>query len=124
MKSIIAFSFFLFTVVSFGQTAPAIDKGLEKKIKKHIVYLASKKLEGRGTGTKGNELAASYLEKEFKKIGLSVDRQPFEVTTSVTSIPQKVEIILPKAVQVTLPGSWSSPPTPSAKSFWPSAAAS
>lgn len=92
MKSISSIIFFLFAVVSFGQTAPAIDKGLEKKIKKHIVYLASKKLEGRGTGTKGNELAAQYLEKEFKKIGLAVERQPFDVTTSVTSIPQKVEI--------------------------------
>ena len=64
MKSISSIIFFLFAVVAFGQTAPAIDKGLEKKIKKHIVYLASKKLEGRETGTKGNELAAQYLEED------------------------------------------------------------
>jgi hypothetical protein len=40
------------------------------KIKKHLSYLASDKLEGRGTGTKGEQKAAQYLIKQFKKIGL------------------------------------------------------
>ncbi len=39
-------------------------------IKKHIEYLASDKLEGRGTGTEGGKNAAKYLVKQFKKIGL------------------------------------------------------
>lgn len=39
-------------------------------IQKHINYLASDKLEGRGTGTKGEKKAAEYIIKEFKKLKL------------------------------------------------------
>jgi hypothetical protein len=41
-----------------------------KKIKKHIHYLASDALDGRGTGSAGCEKAAQYIAKQFKKIGL------------------------------------------------------
>jgi hypothetical protein len=41
-----------------------------KNIKKHIEYLASDKLEGRGTGTVGEQKAAQYIAKQFKKVGL------------------------------------------------------
>jgi TolB protein len=36
----------------------------------HINYLASDALEGRGTGEKGNDLAAQYIADQFKAIGL------------------------------------------------------
>ncbi len=39
-------------------------------LKKHIEFLASDKLEGRGTGSKGEQKAAKYIAKQFKKIGL------------------------------------------------------
>lgn len=39
-------------------------------IQNHIEYLASDKLEGRGTGTKGEKKAAEYIIKEFKKLKL------------------------------------------------------
>ncbi|MDZ7877928.1 MAG: M20/M25/M40 family metallo-hydrolase [Saprospiraceae bacterium] len=39
-------------------------------MKKHIEFLASDKLEGRGTGSKGEKKAAKYIAKQFKKIGL------------------------------------------------------
>ena len=39
-------------------------------LKKHIEILGSDLFEGRGTGTKGGELAASYISESFKKIGL------------------------------------------------------
>lgn len=39
-------------------------------IKKHISYLASDKLEGRGTSSEGEQKAAKYIAKQFKKIGL------------------------------------------------------
>ena len=42
----------------------------DKKLKKHIEYLASDKLEGRGTGTAAEQKAARYIAKQFKKIGL------------------------------------------------------
>lgn len=40
------------------------------RIKKDVTYLASDKLKGRGTSTKGEKKAASYIAKEFEKAGL------------------------------------------------------
>jgi len=40
------------------------------RIKAHIAHLASDRLEGRGPGTRGEELTIDYLESEFKKAGL------------------------------------------------------
>lgn len=50
---------------------------------KHDKYLSSDKLEGRFPGTKGNNDAAAYIKKNFKKYGLkefngSYD-QPFQI---------------------------------------------
>ncbi|MBL7829342.1 MAG: M20/M25/M40 family metallo-hydrolase [Saprospiraceae bacterium] len=42
----------------------------EKKLRKHVTYLASDKLKGRGTGTPEEKMAAEYIAKQFKKIGL------------------------------------------------------
>ena len=36
-------------------------------LKTHIEYLASDKLKGRLTGSKGEKKAAKYIEKEFKQ---------------------------------------------------------
>ena len=53
------------------------------RVKKHLYTLASDKMEGRRTGTAGIEKAAVYIEKEFKRIGLTTFkdlktfRQPF-----------------------------------------------
>lgn len=43
----------------------------ESNIKKHITYLASDKLNGRGTSTDDEKQAADYIAKEFKKCGLT-----------------------------------------------------
>jgi len=43
----------------------------EKNLRKHVTYLASDKLKGRGTGTPQELMAAKYIAKQFKKIGLS-----------------------------------------------------
>jgi len=40
-------------------------------LKKHVQYLSSDLLEGRGAGEKGAQRAADYIEQEFKKIGLT-----------------------------------------------------
>ena len=40
------------------------------QLKKDVAYLADDKLEGRGTGEKGCEMAADYIAGRFKKIGL------------------------------------------------------
>jgi Zn-dependent M28 family amino/carboxypeptidase len=40
------------------------------RIKADVAYLSSDRLEGRGPGTRGEELATDYLAGEFKKAGL------------------------------------------------------
>ncbi|MFN3694733.1 MAG: M28 family peptidase, partial [Ignavibacterium sp.] len=42
-------------------------------ILKHLRYLASDELEGRGLGSKGIKLAANYIEKKFNEYGLKVN---------------------------------------------------
>jgi Zn-dependent M28 family amino/carboxypeptidase len=41
-----------------------------ERIRADVKYLSSDALEGRGTGTKGGELAADYIAKQFKEAGL------------------------------------------------------
>lgn len=64
--------------VVFGET-PAktttevkLDSDSGKRMLEAIKYLASDELEGRGVDTRGINLAADYIEKEFKAAGLNV----------------------------------------------------
>jgi len=41
-----------------------------ERIRADVKYLSSDALEGRGTGTKGGDLAADYIAKQFKEAGL------------------------------------------------------
>jgi len=55
---------------------------------KHLSFLASDELKGRGTGTPENDLAAEYIAKFFKRVGLQPKGsngyyQPFKVTTDL-----------------------------------------
>ncbi|MEO7971210.1 MAG: M20/M25/M40 family metallo-hydrolase [bacterium] len=47
------------------QIAPSVER-----LRTHITYLASDKLEGRRTGSEGAKLAAEYIAKEFSRYGL------------------------------------------------------
>ena len=64
--------------ISFAQT----DEQVETNLKKHITFLASDKLKGRGTATKEEKKAAKYLAAYYKSIGLKPLQQsyldPFE----------------------------------------------
>jgi hypothetical protein len=42
----------------------------EERMAAHVNYLASDKLQGRGLGSDGLEMAANYIASEFKKAGL------------------------------------------------------
>jgi len=66
------FSYFLiliFLVPTFllGQDR----KALIQDLRVDVVYLASDDMEGRETGTKGEELAADYIATRFQRMGLS-----------------------------------------------------
>jgi Zn-dependent M28 family amino/carboxypeptidase len=55
----------LFAVNTFAQSPDP------ENIARHIQFLASDKMKGRGTGSKENDKAARYVTKIFKKYGLS-----------------------------------------------------
>src|SRR5688572_6840811 len=69
--------------ISFAQTFSATE------IQAHIEYLASDKLAGREPGTKGEKLAYTYIQNEFKKYGLKPQGskgylQPFTYKTMLS----------------------------------------
>lgn len=49
---------------------PSIDAPSADRLRAHISYLASDKLEGRRTGSSGANLAAEYIAREFARYGL------------------------------------------------------
>lgn len=57
---------FLLYVISISSVYAQFDQ----QIQVDVVYLASEELEGRGTGTKGEDQAARYIAERMKKIGL------------------------------------------------------
>ncbi|MCA9015835.1 MAG: M28 family peptidase, partial [Planctomycetaceae bacterium] len=58
------------TAIAEAKTGP--DSVIGKRMLEAIKYLASDELEGRGVDTRGINLAAEYIEKEFKAAGLNV----------------------------------------------------
>ncbi len=78
---------------TIGCLTVGCTSGLERRFQGHIDFLASDQLQGRGVGTPGIELAASYIEKQFADIGLEpagedgTFRQTFEMTLHRTLQP-------------------------------------
>lgn len=58
------------TAPAFAQKWKKEDKQTLSYLQQHVEYLASDKLEGRRTGTAGEEAAAKYIEQQFTAIGL------------------------------------------------------
>ncbi|PIE48824.1 MAG: peptidase M28 [Flavobacteriales bacterium] len=56
-----------FVLISFGENIAQADS----QIYKDVAFLADDKLEGRATGSEGEKIAAEYIAKRFKAIGLS-----------------------------------------------------
>ncbi len=55
---------------SWGADADPIAEVSAERVKAHVAYLSSDRLEGRSPGTRGEFLATEYIEAEFKKAGL------------------------------------------------------
>ncbi len=47
-----------------------------ERLREHVTYLASDKLDGRRTGTSGAEAAAQYIAEQFSRLGLRPGGQP------------------------------------------------
>jgi hypothetical protein len=63
---------FLFLILGLFLAATGFSQNIaEKNLRKHITFLASDKMKGRGTGSPEEKKAASYIAKQFKKAGLS-----------------------------------------------------
>jgi hypothetical protein len=91
----------LLFLASLTPAARAADEpaAIEKRIADSARYLASDECEGRGLGTKGLDLAADYIAKQFVQYGLKTDLfagqplQKFTVTTS-TEIGKDNKVVL------------------------------
>ncbi len=64
-------------------------------LKKHVYYLASDEMKGRGTGSKEARKTANYIKKEFKKYGLEPMGekgyfQDFEAKVSRVTVPDSL----------------------------------
>ena len=84
--------------------ADAARKSIDpERIRAHVKYLASDKLEGRGPGQPGGELAAQYIAAEFKRYGLQPGAangsylQPVPLVGIQTVAAQTQLALLPKS---------------------------
>jgi len=62
-------AYFLLLILLAGTGCQAQSVDIQN-LQRHIKILASDSLQGRGTGTEGEKMAASYIEQEFRKTGL------------------------------------------------------
>src|SRR5690349_21323677 len=84
MRNVFLLYFLFAFVVADAQKQKKEDKQIVANLQKHINYLASDSLEGRRTGTAGEQKAMTYISDAFKIIGLIPKGtndyyQPFEV---------------------------------------------
>jgi hypothetical protein len=86
------------------KSAASANSAIEERLTEAERYLASDKLEGRGPGTHGIDLAADYIAAEFKKAGLKTDLydgtpfQKFSITIGTKLGPDdrnRLEIVAP-----------------------------
>ncbi|MEO7959988.1 MAG: M28 family peptidase [Ginsengibacter sp.] len=64
------FLLFFYTQLLPAQKLSKSDKEIIQNLKREIGYLASDSLEGRRTGSHGEQLAAEYISAQFKNINL------------------------------------------------------
>src|SRR5207237_387030 len=77
----------------------AQESASEARMRKDIFFLASDECQGRGTGTKGIDVAAEHIAAEFKKAGLKPGNgdtyfQPFTVRRGVPKLEGPTTLVL------------------------------
>lgn len=89
MKKVFAFSFLFIVSLCLQAQPPAVNvPAVKDSLKKHITILAHDSLEGRETGSAGEEKAYRYLSQQFRKLGLLAAGtqdylQPFTFTARI-----------------------------------------
>lgn len=84
----------LFLVVGLTSYTQEIET---KNLKKHVNFLASDNMKGRGTGSKQNLKAAKYIEKQFKKyklepLGEKGYFQEFNAKVHKVKVPDSIRV--------------------------------
>jgi aminopeptidase YwaD len=84
MRNTFLFFFLLIVASSQAQKLKKEDKQVIANLQRHIEVLANDSLEGRRTGTPGEQKAIAYISNEFKTVGLLPKGtagfyQPFEI---------------------------------------------
>jgi len=68
------FSSLIFIAAASSSIPPAVQRGMQmfsaEAMKAHDKFLASDLLEGRGPGTRGDDLAMQYIAAQFEAYGL------------------------------------------------------
>ena len=90
------------TATAGGQLTQALAGVKANPFKAHLSFLADDQLEGRGTGTRGHEIASIYVASEFARYGLEpmgdkgtwYQRIPFR---EITVVPEQCELTLTRA---------------------------
>ena len=76
-RLVVSLGLILLASLGFGQSNSSAfppDKLLQRitvdGLRAHMAFLADDLLEGRGTGTRGYQLAANYVRAHFEEMGL------------------------------------------------------
>ena len=57
-------------LIGAAPTKPQPDSLAAERVRAHVEFLANDLLEGRDTGSRGHQIAASYVASEFRELGL------------------------------------------------------
>ncbi len=95
----------LLALASIAAPAADLDAVTESRLRSHVRFLASDLLEGRGTPSRGLDIASEYIAGEFDKLGLQPGNagtwfQESEYTARRTNTTGKVRNVI-----ALLPGS-------------------
>jgi hypothetical protein len=70
--TLLCFSVILITCARQAEEAVPATETVQEQALKDVEYLASDELQGRETGTPGNEMAQRYIENRFDSLGLKM----------------------------------------------------
>jgi hypothetical protein len=74
-------------------TTHTTDTSIADSLKVHIQFLADDKLEGRRTGTKGEELAMDYITQKFTEIGLQPKGTEYYTQSFIVNDGKKIDSV-------------------------------
>lgn len=107
LRRLFPLAFIFLCAPAFSQISPSIPPDVRKAMdllakepfRAHMAFLADDLLEGRGTATRGQELAARYVAAQFEAMGLA---PAGTAGTYYQRVPLREVIVVPEKCSVTL----------------------